>query len=123
MFQTGDDYYPRVNVCVCLASGVKIILPLWGGEFQPLTVFDRGSFFHCRVVEFQPWVSTCYIIFAQLLGSKYACVPGFICMMYVNITLSLHIHSLVIQRCLGVEPRYASSKGYYQSPTLNGSDR
>ena len=61
--------------------------------FEPLQGPDRGSFFHYVVMGFQPLVGTCSIFFAQLLDSKCTYVLGSVCMLYLNITLALHIHS------------------------------
>ena len=41
-------------------------------------------------------------------------------MMYLTITIAIHIHSLVIQSCLCDEPRDSLPKGYDQSPSLTG---
>ena len=73
-----------VIIFYCPGSRVSFIYPLWGGGFQPLAGPDRGSFFHCGVVGFQPLAGTCYIYFSQILDSECAYVPVSVRMAYFD---------------------------------------
>ena len=111
-----------VPLCVCVCFGLQsagtFFIVGWYGS-NPWWVPYRGSFFHCRVVGFQPLLGACSVIFSQLLDSRCAYIPGSVRMTYLWPSLSISTSICLINRCAsGANWGTIPLKDMTKSPTL-----
>ena len=104
-----------------LSAGPFSIVGWWGSN--SLQVLIGFTFYIVGWWDSNPWRIPVLSFFPQLLESECAYVPVSVCMTYFTINLAIHVHSLVIQRCIRDKTRDTSPKGYDISPPLTVSTR